>query len=67
MARWKGAALLAAVALAGSAAGGTQAVPDTAAVAGRTLRLNGTAMMTMWWFQLYSVSLYLESPVGGAA
>jgi hypothetical protein len=68
MARWKGAALLAAVALAGSAAaGGTQAVPETAAVAGKTLRLNGTAMMTMWWFQLYSVSLYLESPVAGAA
>src|SRR4051812_26758415 len=70
MARWSGGALLAAAVLAGSAAAhdmGVHATPETAAVAGKTLRLNGTAMMSMLWFQLYSVSLYLEAPVGGPA
>jgi hypothetical protein len=63
-------ALLAAAALAGGAAAadmGAHVVPETAAVAGKTLRLNGTAIMNVWWFQLYSVSLYLEAPVAGAA
>jgi len=64
-----GAMLLLAAALAGTAVAGDRAgvLPRSATVAGRTLALNGAAVQTKLWFQVYTVALYLEAPVASAA
>ena len=68
--RGAAAALLAAAVLswtAGAAEVNGAVVPETAAVAGRTLRLSGAAVQNLLWFQVYSVALYLERPVASPA
>jgi len=68
MARRAAAALLVAAAFSGTAVAGAgrAAMPETASVGGRTLRLSGSAVQTLLWFQVYSVALYLERPVASA-
>jgi hypothetical protein len=42
-------------------------MPDTAPVAGKTLRLNGLGLRTKVFFKIYVGGLYLENPTRDAA
>src|SRR5438067_9930660 len=56
--------LVAAPAIARELAGVT--MPDTASVAGKTLKLNGMGLRTKWFFKVYVAGLYLENPTRSA-
>jgi len=61
------AAILLAGSLAAAASLAGVSMPDTAAAAGRTLRLNGLGLRTKLLFKIYVGGLYLENPTRDAA
>ncbi len=56
------AAILAAASLAGAAPLAGVSMPDTVAVSGKSLRLNGAGLRTKVFFKIYVIGLYLENP-----
>jgi len=68
MKRWSiGAAVVLSAALAGAASLAGVSMPDTVAVGGKSLRLNGVGLRTKVFFKIYVGGLYLESPTHDAA
>lgn len=62
-----GCAALALAAAVGAAALAGVTMPDTVAVSGKTLRLNGLGLRTKVFFKIYVAGLYLENPTRDAA
>ncbi len=55
-------AVLAAISLSGAALADARGLPQQVEVQGHTLRLNGEAVCSKFFFPVYSVGLYLEAP-----